>query len=278
MVFEVNDLAVASPATVSRCGMVYMEPAHLGWKPLIDTWAIKFYKDHTPKDEETPKYLKEIVQNIAEFFQEKLTLIREQYQEIIPSVNNNLIQSCLKMISVLFEELKTAHPNLHQKDQSEQKELCAMVYVFAFIWSAGANLHDDYRKAFSINIKQFMIKYYNSFPYNDEVYDFYPNFKEKKFTKWDDLIVPYKYDKNVSYFNILVPTSDTVKYKYLIDKVACNDQHMLITGLTGVGKSVIIQDSIYGLDQTRFVFSTLNFSAQTSPQNLQNLFLDKDKF
>jgi dynein heavy chain len=42
MVFEVQDLAVASPATVSRCGMVYIDPAELGWMPYVRTWVKKF--------------------------------------------------------------------------------------------------------------------------------------------------------------------------------------------------------------------------------------------
>ena len=51
MMFEVQDLAVASPATVSRCGMVYLEPSILGLTPFVRCWlktlpeAIKPYKE-----------------------------------------------------------------------------------------------------------------------------------------------------------------------------------------------------------------------------------------
>lgn len=52
MMFEVQDLAVASPATVSRCGMVYLEPSILGLLPFIECWlnkipeALKPFTEH----------------------------------------------------------------------------------------------------------------------------------------------------------------------------------------------------------------------------------------
>ena len=45
LLFEVHDLQYASPATISRCGMVYVDPKQLGYVGFFEKWMAKWTKN-----------------------------------------------------------------------------------------------------------------------------------------------------------------------------------------------------------------------------------------
>jgi dynein heavy chain len=65
--------------------MVYLEPLHLGWEPLIDTWKENMV-DIIP-----PVHLDNIIKNVKRVFHKLLPLIREECKEMVESVNANLV-------------------------------------------------------------------------------------------------------------------------------------------------------------------------------------------
>jgi len=57
MIFEVGDLSQASPSTVSRCGIVYIDPSDLGWLPYVHSWVNKLKNDVIKSSAELKNYL-----------------------------------------------------------------------------------------------------------------------------------------------------------------------------------------------------------------------------
>jgi dynein heavy chain, axonemal len=79
MLFEVQDLAVASPATVSRCGMVYLTTEELGWYPFVKCWIHKNFTD-----QEEAEYINSLFTGFIDPILEK---IRNSYTEPIKTSN-----------------------------------------------------------------------------------------------------------------------------------------------------------------------------------------------
>lgn len=68
-----------------------------------------------------------------------------------------------------------------------------------------------------------------------------------------------------------MPTTDTVKYKFLLETLTQSDFNLLINGETGVGKSVIVKDYLHNGPES-VVSAFVNFSGKTSTKNLQDAF------
>ena len=100
MMFEVEDLTQASPATVSRCGMVYMEPGALGNEPLVKCWI-----NTIPDTFKKRKGMTELIGALFnKYMYEMLKFMRKNCKEPVFTVDNNVVQSCTRILDCFFAD------------------------------------------------------------------------------------------------------------------------------------------------------------------------------
>lgn len=90
------------------------------------------------------------------------------------------------------------------------------------------------------------------------VWSLYVNFNHKRLEPWEKIIPSFKYNREQPFFEMLVPTTDTVRYGYLMEKLLSVRRSVLFTGSTGVGKV-----RIHGCSSNTVTYCTLNSSTLT---------------
>lgn len=218
--------------------------------------------------------LKNTIRNI---FQNILPKVREKFWEVIPSVDQNLVESCLHIFNMIFWNIIETHqfsgPNFQKNEKL--KNLFFNSFVFAFSWSIGGNLHDSCRVQFNELMRLFLLKITEFNLVNFGMFDFFINVQGLQTCSWSELVQEFHYSNQLPFFNILVETVDTVKLKNLLMNINMGRRGALLNGQTGTGKSVIIKDYLKNLDQHQFMQIGMNFSGQTTSKNLQDFLQEK---
>ena len=153
MMFEVEDLAVASPATVSRCGMVYMEPGALGLEPLIKSWL----NTVPPVLKGKKTFLPNLDNYFKKYLNEALKFMRRNCPEPVPTVNNNITQSLMRILDCYFADyIETEIRKVSPEEVEELEQCLECLFVFALVWSLGCTTNLDGRQRFDKKVRELM--------------------------------------------------------------------------------------------------------------------------
>nr|XP_034180267.1 dynein heavy chain 10, axonemal [Osmia lignaria] len=288
LLFEVGDLQYASPATVSRAGMVYVDPKNLGYHPYMEKWMRgKIESDRELLSGMYEKYIDGAIKLIIEGMLglQAVTPLKM----IIPQTGLNMVTQLCYVFDSLLEISDKASPMIENEGDEmtvieplfDRKEIIEAMYIQACYWSLGATLvinekprFDEYvKKTAGFMLVQDTVEKPATIRYipvtESTLYDYYLDLNKNIWIPWRFLVPEYVHDREKHFSEILVPTVDTSRAIWFIQTMSDLDRPALLVGETGTSKTAIINEFLRNLSTDKYKQLLINFSSRTSSMDVQ---------
>nr|XP_004569740.1 dynein heavy chain 9, axonemal [Maylandia zebra] len=254
LVFEISHLRTATPATVSRAGILYINPADLGWNPPVSSWIDK-RKVQSEKANLTILFDK--------YIPPCLEALRSRFKKIIPIPEQSLVQ----MLCYLLECLLT--PENTPADCA--KELYELYFVFAAVWAFGGAMFQDQLVDYRVEFSKWWVTEFKTikFPTQGTVFDYYIDPKSKKFEPWSKMVPKFEMDADTPLQACLVHTTETIRVRYFLDHLLEYRRPVMLVGNAGTGKSVLVGEKLGSLDAEKYMIKNVPFNYYTTSAMLQ---------
>ena len=256
LLFECQDLAVASPATVSRAGFVYFDVNEMGWRPYFNSWC----------DRQTDKNLIAVLKELFERFVDKtLEYISRNCTELVHcTAINKVVTLCILLEGLLVNGTSVTPGG---KGEDFEKEVSRW-FLFCLLWSVGGTVNEIGRK----KMDNFIRELEGAFPPKDTVYEYFVDTKTNNWAHWESkLSAAWSFPPTMPFYKILVPTVDTLRYDYVLSSLLKSEQPALVVGPVGTGKTQLTQSVIDKLDKSKWSQLNINMSSQTTSNNVQEI-------
>jgi len=200
----VSHLKQATPATVSRGGVLFINETDIGWRPFWDAWIHRFKGADEKENAYTTFSL-----NLSTYCDDTFTEDIKKRSTIAPMCLMAYVQSLCAIIDFLYDELKShkqfydhfkklregdaehlgKYANVIQNPTYDDvmKLVYEGIFAYAMIWSFGAALQDSSDRSWfngTIRNKAGKIK----FPeiQNSQVYDFKFDVMTATWVQWSE--------------------------------------------------------------------------------------------
>ncbi|KAL6114194.1 dnah10 [Pungitius sinensis] len=267
LLFEVGDLQYASPATVSRCGMVFVDPKNLRYTPYWQRWVT-----NRPDGEQEvlnklfEKYVHSSIDMIVDGIVDGKQV--EKLKTVVPQTDLNMVTQLCMTLDALLET------------ESSRDQVLECYFLEALYCSLGATLLENGRIKFDEFIKGLSglttvldgkaLAGPGEIPgYLPSLYDFHFDGTKEKWVPWSSLVNKYIHKPEKKFADILVPTIDTTRASWILEQMVKIKRPVLLVGESGTSKTATIHNFLKKLNANTMITLMINFSSRTTSMDLQ---------
>ena len=254
LVFEIGNLSYASPATVSRAGILFVNPTDLGWNPCVQTWIDQL---------ESPGQRASLMILFEKYVPTLLDAMKIRFKTITPIPEWTLVNTLCTMLGLMLTEENTP--------EGCGREDYELYFVFCCIWAFGGSLFKDqlvdWREEFS---KWWVVEFKTvKFPAKGTVYDYYIRAEDRKWMPWADKVPTFTYDPEAPVSSVMVHTAETTRLKFWMDLMVEKGTPLLFVGAPGMGKTALCNDTLGRLSEDSWLVSKSAFNHYSIHHTIQ---------
>jgi dynein heavy chain len=246
--FEVEDLRNASPATVSRAGIIYISEADLGWKPYVASYVAERAKDG--------EMLKALFDKFAD---ETLTFVKRECRPKMAIADISLMTTCSVLLTALLGDLTDA----------PSEDALERFFLYALMWSAAGVLESEDR----LKVDSFLRNMTKNLPdaqAPDSAFEFVVDDSSSTYdwVHWGSRIPQWSYTGSnlaLEFASLLIPTIDSVRTEYNMELSIKQSRPVILVGGPGTAKTASILQVLDKKDPATTSFKKLSFSSATTP-------------